>query len=127
MKYSRMLLVFLSLLAVSFVVHYIIFVRGYGEGYGYDSISNALFLVGVATFFPSLLAQLGSYRFFYGIQYALRGMISNEFRSRYRNFSDYLNEKTTKIITTIYTEVMLASGTVLASAIVLAMLWGREL
>ena len=127
MKYSRMLLVFLSLLAVSFVVHYIIYIRGYSEGYGLDSISNALFLVGVASFFPSLLAQLGSYRFFYGIQYALRGLISNEFRSRYRNFSDYLNEKTTKIITTIYTEVMISAGIVLASAIMFGMLWSREL
>jgi len=127
MKYSRIITIFLSLVAVSFVVHYIVYVRGYNQGYSYDTISNALFMVGVVSFFPALMAQLGSYRFFYGFQYALRGLVSNEFRSRYRNFSDYLNEKTTKIITTIYVEFLIAAGTILASAIMFGMLWGRDL
>lgn len=127
MKYSRMILMFFSLVVLSFIVHYIIYVRGYNQGYSYDSISNALFMVGVVFFFPALMAQIGSYKFFYGIQYALRGLVSHEFRSRYRNFSDYLNEKSTSIISTVYTEALISAGTILALSIVFGMLWGRHI
>lgn len=127
MKYIRIIIFIPSLLLLSFCLHYFIYIRRYNTGYSYDSISNSLFIVGVVFFLPALMAQIGSYKFFYGIQYALRGLFSDDFRRRYKNLSDYLLEKGPGIKTSIFTEFLISSGAILIAAIVFGMLWGRHL
>ena len=127
MNFKRFLVFLLSLLTISLVLHYLIYIRGYDQGYDYESISNSLFIIGVVGFFPAFMAQIGSYKLFHGIQFALRGFISTDFRRKFRNFSDYLIEKKMNIKTTIYSELLLSSGIVLVIALALGLLWGRQL
>lgn len=127
MNYLRIIIIIFVLLLLSLGVHYLIYIRGYNTGYSYDSMSNSLFVVGVLFFFPALMAQLGSYKLFYGIQYAFRGFFNIEFRRRYKSFSDYLIEKDVNIKSTIFIEFLLSSGTIIAIAILFASLWGRQL
>lgn len=127
MKYLRVVIFVSVLLLLSLAFHYSLYIREYGQGFTYNSVSDSLFVVGIVFFFPALMAQMGSFKMFYGFQYAIRGLFSNDFRSRYRNFSDYLVEKGESIKTSIYTEVLLSSGILLISAIIFGMLWDRSL
>jgi hypothetical protein len=112
---------------MSLAFHYFHFIREYGQGFSYNSVSDSLFVVGIVFFFPALMAQMGSFKMFYGFQYAIRGLFSNDFRRRYRNFSDYLVEKGESIKTSIYTEVLLSTSVILIAAIIFGMLWDRSL
>jgi len=84
-------------------------------------------MVGVVGFFPSLMAQIGSYKIFYGFQFAIRNFMSSDFRAKYRTLSDYLSEKGTDEKSTIYIELLITSGIILVSAILIGLLWGRQL
>jgi len=117
----------LVLLLTSFVIHYVVYVRGYEMGYSFDSISDSLFMVGVVGFFPSLMAQIGSYKVFYGFQYALRSLFSNDFRQKYRFLSDFLSEKKPHAKSTVFLELLLSSAIVLLLAILFGLMWGRQL
>ncbi len=127
MKYLRVIIFVLILLLMSLAFHYFHFIREYGQGFSYNSVSDSLFVVGIVFFFPALMAQMGSFKMFYGFQYAIRGLFSNDFRRRYRNFSDYLVEKGESIKTSIYTEVLLSTSVILIAAIIFGMLWDRSL
>ncbi|GEM_PF-630021 len=127
MYYKRFFTLLFSLLLISFILHYILYVRTYDEGYNFNSVSNSLFMVGVVGFFPALMAQIGSYKLFYGFQFALRGLFSTDFRRKYRNLSDYIFEKKVDIQTSIYLELLLASGMLMLVAIIFGLLWGRQL
>ncbi len=127
MNYLRIFIVILILLLLSFVLHYVVFVRGYNQGYTYESISDSLFIVGVIGFFPAFMAQMGSYKLFYGFQYALRSFMSTDFRRKYANISDYLVDKKANTKTSLYYEFLISAGMLLIAAGILAMLWGREL
>ncbi len=127
MKYLRVVIFVLVLLLLALGFHYSLYTREYGQGFTYTSVSDSLFVVGILFFFPALMAQLGSFKIFYGFQYAIRGLFSNDFRRRYKNFSDYLVEKGDSIKTSIYTEVLLSSSIILISAIIFGLLWDRSL
>lgn len=127
MNVKRLLSFFIAFVLFSLFVHYLLYIRRYQQGYDYESVSNALFIVGVVTFFPALMAELGSYKLFYGIQYALRGIVSGEFRDRYKKFSDYLLDKSVSLKTSVYVEIMLASGVLIAASVAFAFMWGRTL
>lgn len=127
MKYSRIAIFVIVLLLLSLAFHYILYTRDYGQGFSYSSVSDSLFVVGVVFFFPALVIQLGSYKVFYGFQYAIRGLFSNDFRSRYKRLSDYLVDKGDSFKTAIYTEVLISTSIILISAIIFGLLWDRSL
>lgn len=127
MNYKRMLIFFAVLLLAAFLYHYMLYIRRYNAGYSFYTVSNALFLVGVIGFFPSLMAQLGTYRFFYGFQFAIRSLISSEFRSKFKTLTDYTAGKKSEMESSLYVELMIASGILLSASIALAMFWDRAL
>ncbi|MFA5471171.1 MAG: DUF3899 domain-containing protein [Acholeplasmataceae bacterium] len=114
MKIFRLLLIFLSILVVSFLLYLWI----YGSTYIVGNVANALFVVGMITFLPTIIAMTQAYKFFQGFNYAIRSFISTAFRENYPKFSDYKAEKDTKIKTTVFLEAFIASGTVVILSII---------
>ena len=127
MRISRILGFTVALLLFAFVLHYLIYIRRYNQGYDYYTVSNALFIVGVLGFFPALMAELGTYQFFYGFQYAMRSMVSKQFRDRYENFSDFLIFKKMDVKATVYQDMLVAAGMIIAAAVIFGLMWSRTL
>lgn len=115
------------MLIMMLLYHYVIYQRGYNMGYTYYSVSNSAFLIGVLGFFPGLMAASGSYKLFYGIQYALKSMVNMEFKSKHRNISDFLATKKVEIKSSIYTELLLSSSVFLLVAFISNLLWDRQI
>ena len=115
MKIFRLLLIFLSILVVSFLLYLWI----YGSTYIVGNVANALFVVGMITFLPTIIAMTQAYKFFQGFNYAIRSFISTAFRENYPKFSDYKAEKRyKKLKTTVFLEAFIASGTVVILSII---------
>jgi len=127
MNFTRIAIFTFVLLLLALAFHYSLYTREYGQGFSYNSVSDSLFVVGIIFFFPALVVQMGSYKVFYGFQYAIRGLFSNDFRGRYRKFSDYIVDKGESFKTTIYTDALLSATIILISAIIFGMLWDRSL
>lgn len=127
MKFFRIPIFVFVLLILALAFHYSLYTREYGQGFTYTSVSDSLFVVGIIFFFPALVIQMGSYKVFYGFQYAIRGFFSNDFRSKHRKFSDYLIDKGESFKTHIYTEVLISTSIILITAIILSLLWDRSL
>jgi len=127
MKFARIAIFVSVLLLLSLAFHYSLYTREYGQGFTYNSVSDSLFVVGIIFFFPALVVQMGSYKVFYGFQYAVRGLFSINFRGRYRKFSDYIADKGDGFKTSLYTEVLISTAIILISAIIFGLLWDRSL
>ena len=127
MKILRFFIFLLVSLFLSWLVHYILFMRRYGYGYDFDSMSNALFIVGVIGFLPAFMMHIGTYRFFFGMQYALKSLFRPEFKKKYKMFGDYLIDKNQEANTTIYLELMFASLILIVLALIFALSWSRTI
>jgi hypothetical protein len=88
-------------------------------------MSDALFIIGALGFLPAMMMHLGTYRLFYGMQFALKSIITSSFRRKYKMFSDYLIDKNTDASSTLYLELMFASLTLIVLAIIFAASWSR--
>jgi hypothetical protein len=122
MRYTRIAIFVFVLLILSLGFHFIAYPK-----FSFYSVSDSLFVVGIIFFFPALVIQIGSYKVFYGFQYAVRGLFSLDFKRRHRNFSDYLIDKGDSFKTKLYAEVLLSSSVVIVAAIILGLLWDRSL
>lgn len=116
MNIIRMIIIFLALLVVSFLLYLGVYGTVYTTGYA----ANALFVVGMLVFLPTIIAMTQAYRFFQGFNYAIRSFISTSFRQNYPKFNDYKSEKDVKIKTTIFIESFIASGVVVIIGIILS-------
>ncbi len=126
MDIKRFIIFILILGAASFLIYYVLYMRN-GYGFKVDLASNVFFLVGVLTFLPSLMAHLETFQLFYGFQYAMRSLFSGEFRSKYRSLNDYILFKKSDEKSTVFLEMMIASGLFLIASVVFALLWDRQL
>ena len=127
MRLLRFLIFLTVSLGLAWLYHLIFYIDRYGTGYDFNSMSDALFIIGAIGFLPALMMHLGTFRLFYGMQYAMRSMFKAGFKERYRLFSDYLIDKKADADTTIYLELMLASLTLIVLAIIFALSWSRAL
>ena len=127
MKILRFLAFLLISLFLAWLVHYVLFIRRYGVGYDYDTMSDALFIVGVIGFLPAFMMHIGTYRFFFGMQYALKSLFRPEFKKKYKVFSDYLIDKNQDANTTIYLELMFAALTLIVLSLIFALSWSRTI
>ena len=125
MSFLRFIIFLLGSLALAWLFHLVFFIKGYNSGYSFDSMSNALFVIGVMGFLPALMMHFGTYRMFYGMQYAMKSMFKQGFREKYRLFGDYLIDKKVDAKTTIYLELMLASFLLIALSLTFSIMWGR--
>ncbi len=105
MKIVRLILLYLGMLALAFLVH----VAVYRFAFTAENVSNALFVVGIILFLPSVVAITAAYEIFHGIRYVARVIVNPQFRKEYPQFKDYKEDKTGKVKTTIFFEVLLAS------------------
>ncbi|MCK7489053.1 MAG: hypothetical protein MZU79_01510 [Anaerotruncus sp.] len=58
----------------------------YQTDFTYTNVSNALFVVGVVFFLPSLVALTSAFEVFHGIRYAMRVLWSPSFRREYPRY-----------------------------------------
>ncbi|MGD9910276.1 MAG: DUF3899 domain-containing protein [Candidatus Izemoplasmatales bacterium] len=119
MRPFRPLLILAATLGLALGVHLLVYG---GDNFTYESMSNALFVVGMIIFLPSLVVLTRAYEVFQGIQYSMRVLFSPNYRKLYPKYSDYKEEKSEKIKTTIFYEILGASLVVVVIAIVLAQL-----
>lgn len=127
MSFLRFLIFLFISLGLAWLYHFIFNIQRYGTGYSLNYMSDALFIIGAFGFLPALMMHLGTYRFFYGMQYALKSMFNTDFKQKYRQFGDFLIDKKTDASTTIYLELMFASLILIALSIVFALSWSRSL
>lgn len=104
------------MLILSFLLH----LWQYGLNLTYETTSNALFIIGVIMFLPALVAVTQAYYVFNGIRYAFRVIINPKFRQEYPQYSDYRDERSEKIKTSLFAEMLITSGTLIVAAIILA-------
>lgn len=127
MGFVRYLIFLLINLFLAWVYHLIFFIDRYNTGYRLNTMSDSLFIIGAFTFLPSIMVYLGTYRFFYGFQYAMKSLFKSDFTKKYKQFSDYLLDKNEQAGSTVSLEFMLASITVVALAAIFALSWSRTL
>ena len=127
MQYIRFLIFLIVSLLLAWLYHYVFYIVRYDTGYTLSSMSDALFIIGAFGFLPAVMMHLGTYRLFYGMQYAMRSMFKQGFKDRYKLFSDYLIDKKVEASSTIYLELMFASLTLIVVAIIFALSWSRAL
>lgn len=116
MKPFRLLLILAATLGLALGVHLLV----YKEIFTYESMSNALFVVGMIIFLPSLVVLTKAYEVFQGIQYSMRVLFSPNYRKLYPKYSDYKEEKSEKIKTSVFYEILIASSITVVTAIILA-------
>jgi len=118
MRPIRFSLLFLILSLVTLLLHLWI----YGTNFTQTNIANATFVIGVITFLPTTVAMSQSYKVFDGFNYAFRSFFSTTFRNTYPRFTDYKKERSTKIKTSIFLEMFVASGLLIFISIVLTVI-----
>ncbi len=116
MKYYRLAIIFVAILGISFILHLLV----YQQDFTYANISNAIFVVSIIMFLPSVVAMTGAYQLFHGFRYVFRVFVSPSFREQYPNFREYKEERKTEIKTTFFTEILIASFVLLIVAMILA-------
>lgn len=116
MKPLRLLLIFIVLLGLAFVVHLLI----HKTYFSYQHVSDALFVVGIVMFLPTVGVITGSFEIFQGIGYAFRVLISPNYRHQYPTFKDYKDVKNVKIKTGFFYELLIASLVLVIAAAILA-------
>lgn len=119
MKVLRFSLILMSITLLAFLLHLII----YRYDFSIINASNVLFVVGIIVFMPSLVAMTSSYRVFTSMRYAVRVMLSPQFRHEYPTFKDYKSEKEKEIKTSLFFETMLASLIMIVASAILAWMW----
>lgn len=121
MNFLRTLLIFIGMIFLAAVVHVLVYNT---SGHWYVSsltVTDSLFIVGVVIFLPALVAATGAYSLFFGLRYAFGVMLSPKYREKYPRYFDYVSTKNVEIKSTIFNEVMLASGLMLVCAIILTL------
>lgn len=116
MKISRLLLILAVTLGLAFLVHLWI----YSTYFSYETISNSMFVVGMILFLPSLVVLTKAYEVFQGIHYAFRVLVNPSYRKTYPRFSDFKEDHSKQIKTTVFYEILLASFLVVIVAVILA-------
>lgn len=127
MRFLRFLIFLLISLGLAWLYHYIFFNSRYNVGYSLNSMSDALFIIGVMGFLPALMMHIGTYRLFYGMQYAMKSIFVHGFRRKYSVFGDYLIDKKVESSTTLYLELMFASAVLIALSITFSIMWSRTI
>jgi hypothetical protein len=105
MKITRLILLYLSMLVLAFLVHMAV----YRFDFNALNVSNALFVVGIILFLPSVVAITAAYEVFHGIRYVAKVILNPSFRKEYPQFKDYKDDKTGKVKTTVFFEILMAS------------------
>ncbi|MCD4827368.1 MAG: DUF3899 domain-containing protein [Acholeplasmataceae bacterium] len=116
MKLIRLLLIFAGLVLGSYLLHLLV----YGSVVTVTKAANVLFVVGMITILPTIIAMTQSYKVFQGFNYAFRSFFSTGFRHTYPKFSDYKNEKDVNIKTTIFLEMFIGSLILVVAGIILS-------
>ena len=116
MRILRNILIFAGIMLLSLVLHLFV----YGTNFTYESISNAMFVLGIITFLSSLIVLTGSYEVFYGIRYSLQALFTKEFRGKYPTFLEFKTEKTVTHETSFFLETIISASVIIVIAIVLA-------
>lgn len=117
MKIIRLILLYLGMLGLAFLVH----VAVYRFDFNAYNMSNALFVVGIILFLPSLVAITAAYQVFNGIRYVAKVFLNPHFRREYPQFRDYKEDKSGKVKTTIFFEVLTASFILLIMSYILSL------
>jgi len=120
MSIFRILLKAVGILFVSLLLHLV----QYGTTVTLESSSNALFVVTLIVFLMSLILQTGAFQVFSGFGYSTRALWSQDFRKKYPAYADYREERVEKLKDKPvgYLEMLIASGIVLLTAVVLGRL-----
>ncbi len=116
MRILRNILIFIGIMLLSLVLHLLV----YGTNFNYENISNAMFVLGIITFFSSLIVLTGSYEVFYGIRYSLQALFAKDFRSKYPSFLEFKTDKTVEHNTSFFAEMIISATIIIIIAIVLA-------
>lgn len=90
----------------------------YGLYITYETVSNITFVLGIITFFSSLIALTGAFEVMYGIRFALRTLYDWSYREKVKTIGEYRDSKTLKKEnkSTVYKEIMVVSILLLVTA-----------
>lgn len=116
MKLSRFLIIEVALFIFALLLHLVVF----GSTFTLQTSSDALFVIGILTFLPGVLALSKADTIFQGINYSLKLLVLKDFRSQYPNFKDYKDYKATSIKEKVYTEFLIASFIIVLVAVILS-------
>lgn len=119
MRIIRFVIIMISLVILALLLHLIV----YRLDFSIINASNVLFVVGIIVFMPSLVAMTSSYRVFTSMRYAVRVILSPQFKHEYPTFKDYKEEKEKEIKTTLFFEMMVASLSMMVASAILAWMW----
>ena len=115
MNYFRLAIIFVAILALSLLLHLLI----YQSDFTYANISDSLFVVSIILFLPSIVATTGAYQTFHGIRYVFRVIASPSFRKE-NSFAEYKEARQSEIKTTFFKEILVASFIIFIASIILA-------
>lgn len=124
MSFKRILLLILGMTILSLA--YFAFLRnGFNDSLGVVSnLSDSFSVVGIIIFLPSLAAYFDAHKIFYGMRYAWRTILSQDFKDKYKKFSDYLEDKDTEINSMIVQEFLWISAIWIAISVFIALVFG---
>lgn len=117
MKPIRFSLIIGILLALSLFLHILL----YSFGFSLYTTSNAIFIVGIIIFLPTLMAMTGSAEVFHGFNYAIRVLVSKNFHNQYPKFRDYKSTKEKVEHSVVFLEVAIASIILVVVGLILAL------
>lgn len=103
------LLRFIILLVAAIVISLGLLLLLYNNPFTIEFISNILFVVGIVTFFPSLIAVTGAIQVTHGLRYVLRNLFDWNYRKEVKNFNEYKARKELKKEnkSTVYIELLI--------------------
>lgn len=124
MSFKRIILLTIGMTILSLA--YFAFLRnGFNDSLGtVSNISDSFSVVGIIIFLPSLAAYFDAYKVFYGIRYAWRTILSQDFKDRYKKYSDYLEDKDTEINSMVVQEFLWVSAIWIAISVFIALVFG---
>jgi hypothetical protein len=118
MNKIRLVILFTILNVFALILHLWIM----GSTFTISSLSDVLFVVGIITFLPSVVAMTKAYVVFQGFSYAMKSLFARNFKTQYPQFKDYQAIKEDDVKTTFFMELLIASGIVMVIGIVLAVI-----
>jgi hypothetical protein len=116
MKPLRMILIFACMAIAAGLLHLAV----YGTYFTLTNVSNALFVVGVVVFLPTIVALTSAFEVFHGFRYVARVLMSPSFRREYPHYKDYKDERKGKVNAAVFVEAMISSLVLIVVAGILA-------
>lgn len=118
MKYWRLLITILVMCGLTALL--IVVIPRFG--FELNSISDALFVVGIIVFLPSLLMRIGAFEVFHGMGYFFRLVFNRDTKKEYPTYKDYKETKTVERSPAFFNELLVASTLIIIAGIITALI-----